>query len=642
MNFFAAQDHARRLTRWLVLVYVAATALIVAGVTLVVAVGVQGLGVDAGPANPKLLLGVAICTVLVIVGASLFRTARLSSGGSKVAEELGGSVVGDSESDPLKRRLRNVVEEMAIASGVPVPAIYVLERETGINAFAAGFTPDDAAVAVTRGALEVLDREELQGVVAHEFSHILNGDMRLNIRLIGVLFGIMVIGLIGRTLLRGSYHSGGSVRASGRNRNTGGIALIGVGLTVLGGIGVFFARLIKAAVSRQREYLADASAVQFTRQSDGIANALKKIGGYSDQSFIRATDPEEVSHMLFALGAKFSSMFATHPPLGDRIRALDPSFSSDDFPVVQRRAARQAPTHSHEEPRTAGFAAGRTADIQVEAADVYATVGNPQPAHVAYASALHDALPDDLVEAAHGGHTAWLLVLAVFLPRDAESAHAHIDFLAQRIGQTAADRIRGFVTELAGLDTRLDYALLELAFPALRRAGTERMEFLADTARELIEYDGEIDLREYCLFEVLSASLRQAAQPSRQKRGSRPNKRQIRQAAIDLVQVLATQAGKDGTSRERAFQAGIAEFGRWGSGAELTAASHDDVAKLGRALTVLRELGPKASGTLVKAALATVLADGHIASGEAEIVRAVCASLRCPLPPIIASVRAAD
>ncbi len=637
MNFFAAQDHARRLTRWLVLVYVVATALIVAGVTLVVAVGLQGLGVDGGPANTQLLLGVATLTILVIVGATLFRTARLSAGGSKVAEELGGSVVGDSESDPLKRRLRNVVEEMAIASGVPVPAIYVLERETGINAFAAGFTPDDAAVAVTRGALEVLDREELQGVIAHEFSHILNGDMRLNIRLIGVLFGILVIGLIGRTLLRGSYHSGGSVRVSGRNRNAGGIALIGVGLTVLGGIGVFFARIIKAAVSRQREYLADASAVQFTRQSDGIANALKKIGGYSDQSFLRATDPEEVSHMLFALGAKFSSIFATHPPLGDRIRALDPSFSSDDFPVVQRRAARGEPHHAHEDSRAAGFVGG-AADVEVEAADVYATVGNPQPAHVAYASALHDALPEELVEAAHGGHTAWLLVLALFLPRETEAAHAHVDFLAQRIGQNAANRIRGFVSELNGLDTRLDYALLELAFPALRRAGNERMEFLADTGRELIEYDGTIDLREYCLFEVLSASLQQAAQPSRQRRRSRPGKQEIRQAAIGLVQVLANQAGSDDATRQRAFQAGVAEFGRWGSGAEFAAPGDDDVARLGRSLAILRELGPKATGTLIKAALTTVLADGRVATGEAEIVRAVCASLRCPLPPIIANV----
>ena len=201
---------------------------------------------------------------------------------------------------------------MAIASGVPVPEIYVLEEESGINAFAAGYNPGDAAIAVTRGTLELLDRDELQGVVAHEFSHILNGDMRLNIRMMGVLFGIMVISMIGRMILRGGYHT--SLSRS-RDKGAAGVMAVGLGLALLGFIGMFFARIIKAAVSRQREYLADASAVQFTRQTDGIAGALKKIGGYSESSYITAADPEEVSHMLFGTGSKFFGVFATHPPL---------------------------------------------------------------------------------------------------------------------------------------------------------------------------------------------------------------------------------------------------------------------------------------------------------------------------------------
>ncbi len=248
---------------------------------------------------------------------------------------MGGTLVPADVQDPLRRRLRNVVEEMAIASGVPVPEIYVLEEESGINAFAAGFTPSDAAVAVTRGTLELLDRDELQGVIAHEFSHILNGDMRLNIRLMGVLFGIMVLGLIGRLIVRGGHHT--SIISSRRDRGAPVALVIGLGLMVVGGIGVFFARVIKAGISRQREYLADASAVQFTRQSSGIANALKKIGGYSEGSLIKSADPEEVSHMLFGTGARFCSLFATHPPLVARIQALDPSFRDTDFPRVDPR-----------------------------------------------------------------------------------------------------------------------------------------------------------------------------------------------------------------------------------------------------------------------------------------------------------------
>ena len=278
MNFFDAQDKARRSTRRLVILYLLATLGIIIGVTAVVAV-VFWL---AGPmerhmpftnfaANSLPLLGiVAGLVALFIFGATAYKTSSLSTGGAKVAESMGGTRVSPDVHDLSLQRLRNVVEEMAIASGVPVPDIYVLEQESGINAFAAGYETGDAAIAVTRGTLDLLNRDELQGVIGHEFSHILNGDMRLNIRLMGVLFGIMVISLIGRSILRGSHWS------SRRARGQGLVVIAALGLTILGWIGIFFARVIKARVSRQREYLADASAVQFTRQTDGIANAFEK------------------------------------------------------------------------------------------------------------------------------------------------------------------------------------------------------------------------------------------------------------------------------------------------------------------------------------------------------------------------------
>ena len=346
MNFFAAQDKARQASRRLVAAYIVATILIVAGVTAIVGFALYSIadgGYEYAPgeyvrANSGILIATALLTTLFILGASLFKTSVLSSGGGAVAAQMGGTLVPANVQDRLRRRLRNVVEEMAIASGVPVPEIYVLEEESGINAFAAGYTPSDAAVAVTRGTLELLDRDELQGVVAHEFSHILNGDMRLNIRLMGVLFGIMVLGLIGRLIVRGGYHA--SIISSRRDRGAPVVLIIGLGLAILGAIGMFFARVIKAGVSRQREFLADASAVQFTRQSTGIANALKKIGGYGEGSLIQAADPEEVSHMLFGAGSKLRGVFATHPPLVERIQALDPSFKESDFPHVDPRRQR--------------------------------------------------------------------------------------------------------------------------------------------------------------------------------------------------------------------------------------------------------------------------------------------------------------
>jgi Zn-dependent protease with chaperone function len=394
VNFFVAQDKARQASRRLIAAYIVATILIVAGITAIVGFALYtftdtGYGYAPGEFvrnNTGILIATALLTTLFILGASMFKTSVLSSGGGAVATQLGGTLVPADVQDPLRRRLRNVVEEMAIASGVPVPEIYVLEEESGINAFAAGYTPSDAAVAVTRGTLELLDRDELQGVIAHEFSHILNGDMRLNIRLMGVLFGIMVLGLIGRLIVRGGYHA--SIVSSRRDRGTPVVLVIGLGLAILGGIGMFFARVIKAGVSRQREFLADASAVQFTRQSAGIANALKKIGGYSEGSLIQAADPEEVSHMLFGSGLKLSGMFATHPPLIKRIQALDPNFKESDFPRVDPR---QQPMQATGAGETGSAFAGdvttalASGGAQVLAESIAETVGQPEVEHVEYA-----------------------------------------------------------------------------------------------------------------------------------------------------------------------------------------------------------------------------------------------------------------
>ncbi len=313
MDFFGAQEHARRQSRRLLWLFALAVLAIVGAMDLVV-LGVLELGADPRHVasgglldrNGPALVATTLLTLAVIGFASVFKIARLRAGGAAVARELGATLVPTDTRDPLLRRLRNVVEEVAIASGVPVPQVFVLEDEEGINAFAAGYAPGDAAVAVTRGALERLSRDELQGVIAHEFSHVLNGDMRLNIRLMGVLFGILVLAIVGReVLLR---------MRGGNNRNAVAILLIAVGLLVIGYAGLFCGRLIKAGVSRQREYLADAAAVQFTRQPEGIAGALKKIAASQGGSKLTQHDAEEISHMLFGDGVGYSALFATHPP----------------------------------------------------------------------------------------------------------------------------------------------------------------------------------------------------------------------------------------------------------------------------------------------------------------------------------------
>ena len=630
MNFFDAQDNARRVTRWLVIVYVAATVLIIGAVTAVVSIAMFGMGVNGNAIDPSALGGVAVLTLLLIVGATLYRTARLASGGGRVAEELGGVLVTPDNPDPKHRRLMNVVEEMAIASGMPVPAVYVLEQERSINAFAAGFSVDDAAIAVTRGTLDTLSRSELQGVVAHEFSHILNGDMRLNIRMMGVLFGIMAIGLVGRMIVRGQTR----VRISSSRKGGGGIVLLGIGLTAIGWIGVFFARLIKAAVSRQREYLADASAVQFTRQTDGIANALKKIGGYTQHSYLEVADAEQVSHMLFAVGARLSSLFATHPPLTDRIRALDPSFDDSQYPTVEVGQSAHDEAPDSVDARTAGFASTATSP-EAATETVIDSIGQPGPEHIAYATALRRSIPEELLAAAHSFDEAWLLILALLIDPAETVSVRQFDLLAQQIGAQRVARVKRFYDSAGALGAEYALPLTELAFPALRQSSEKTRDYLIDTGRRLVELDGMIDLREFCLFYVLAKSLRQAEKPSGHRHDESPSRGDVRRAATNLLRILARHGHAAQGDQESAFQAGLQHFGKWGRDLELGEPAGNDANAFGAALRTLGRMGTTAKETLVRAATATVLQDQQVTAREAEMLRTVCAALECPMPPIL-------
>src|SRR4249919_3133461 len=365
MNFFEHQAAARRNATWLVLLFALAVAGIVTAVDL--AVWLVFASSDPLPGETGAMLVFTSLLTLGVIGlGSLYRIATLRGGGESVALQMGGVAVPEHSSDFHLRRLRNVVEEIAIASGVPMPKLYVLEHEAAINAFAAGYAPSDAVVAVTRGALERLNRDELQGVIAHEFSHVLNGDMRLNIRLMGVLFGILMLAIIGRKVLQ---HG----RFGGRNKGAGAVLVAALIAMIVGYVGLFFGRMIKASVSRQREKLADASAVQFTRQTSGLAGALKKIGGLDEGSRLNErNDAEEVSHMLFGDGVGFSGLFATHPPLIERIQELEPSFRPENLRALQQRWLANPPNGLEEDVQL-GLVAGSVAQLPSEQAQFAVT-----------------------------------------------------------------------------------------------------------------------------------------------------------------------------------------------------------------------------------------------------------------------------
>lgn len=339
---FDFRDQQRRSRRATVALVAAFTAMIVAIGVMVGLIAAALLAAQEGMDaywtdrfDPAVFGAVSVAVVALIALTSLLRMVTLGGDGAKIAKSLGGTEITEETANPYHRRYLNVVEEMAIASGLPRPRAFVIKHEQGINAFAAGSSPDRAAIGMTHGALARLDREELAGVVAHEMAHIANADTRLNTRLLAMVFGLVALYTIGRIALRSFALRGG--RRSGNDNNGGGMVVVvavSAALMLLGALGVLGGRILQAMVSRRREYLADATAVQFTRNPTGIANALKKIGAAAAGGRVANGHAEEARHMFFAsLNTPLLGLLSTHPPLVSRIRALDPAFNPERDPV---------------------------------------------------------------------------------------------------------------------------------------------------------------------------------------------------------------------------------------------------------------------------------------------------------------------
>ncbi|MGH8028875.1 MAG: M48 family metallopeptidase [Arenimonas sp.] len=632
MNFFQRQDEHRRQSRRLVFLFSLAVFAVVAAVDLVLMVAFGGLTEDGGGNVAGALFASTFVTLAVIGAATMYRVASLRGGGATVARQLGATPVPESTTDFHLRRLRNVVEEIAIASGVPVPQVFILEEEEAINAFAAGYAPADAAVTVTRGALDKLNRDELQGMIAHEFSHVLNGDMRLNIRLIGLLFGIMVLALIGRKILE-----------HGRFRGKDGapILLMALGLLVVGYIGLFFGRLIKAGVSRQREYLADASAVQFTRQVDGLAGTLKKIGGLPAGSKLANSDAEEISHLVFADGVGYSSLMATHPPLLERIRALDPSFTGQKLGALAARWQSAPPVGVDEDVTMGldGVGAARLpkahAQFEITPPAVVAQVGAPQADDFRRAGSLAEGIPEELQSAARDHEQVVPLLFGLVIGADPDARRKQELELKARQGAIVAVATFGFADQLATMHPMLRLPLAALAFPVLRRRPRAELGRFVDALYALAHADGRVDLFEYCLGRLLHVQVQEALDPAKgAMNGSRRlSEEAVRVAAIDLLAVLANAGHDDADGAQRAYLAGLSRVYP-----RVNAPYHppkDANAALDLAWPVLDALQPLGKELLIEGLVAAVSSDTRVSVAEAELLRVVCASLHCPLPPML-------
>jgi Zn-dependent protease with chaperone function len=641
MDFFRQQDRARRQTRLLVLAFSGAVLAIVVAMNLI-ALGIFGTfqSPEEGWFSPSFwsahlpIVGLtSAVTVGTILLASLYRTVQLRGGGSQVARELGGVEVDGSTTDPLRRRLLNIVEEMAIASGVPVPEVFVLDHEDGINAFAAGWSQSDAAVAVTRGALESLSREELQGVIAHEFSHVFNGDMRLNIRLVGVLFGILVLAVAGRKMLSSMRYT------SGRNRNAAGIVMVALAIMVVGYIGLFFGRWIQAAVSRQREYLADASAVQFTRSPEGIAGALKKIGASTAGSQL-VVNTEEVGHMLFASG--FSRrMMATHPPLVDRIQRIQPSFQAAQFAEVASEMARhrearvaRAEQQAVDEARPDHALPG---GFSLDADQLAEQIGQPGLAQMLMVAALLAEVPAPLERAAHSDQWAPELLLYLLLAADRDLREQQLLMVAQSLGSDSESQVRDLLNIEPNLPIRLRLPLLELAFPALRRRPHSQLEAFMALVDRLIEADGEITVFEYVMARLLNREIQDVLQPPRRMVGGRRKLSDHPDAVADLIAIFAHHGQPDDALAAGDARAAAVEVIEGVVAPEADSGS-DWQARLDQVFAELSDLSLDARRELIEALVRSARSDGVVVPAEYELLRLVAGMLRVPLPVPAASV----
>lgn len=678
-SFFEQQDLAKRNSRRLIWLFALGVLVVIVCLDLIVLAiysaessqnsdGINFQDALNSQSNLDLygLIGLTSLGTGALIGlASMVRTAGLSSGGSAVAESLGGRLLDPLDiKDPLEKRLLNVVEEMAIASGVPVPPVYLMDEEEGINAFAAGYAPTDAVIGVTRGTLQTLNRDQLQGVIAHEFSHILNGDMRLSIRMIGLLYGLLFLGLTGRTILRIlseiSYH--GSSRSSSSDKDNKGnplavVYIVAIALFVLGYIGFFMGRLIQAALSRQREFLADSSAVQFTRNPDGIAGALKAIGGWANHSSIETPASLESAHMFFGDAIKrviSHSPFATHPPLEVRIRRLDPSWDGVyPEPDALVTSARRADVESKKTQRNpldlpgmprfpggvaippvvAGLSAGvqQPATLRASVDSSLAASGNPGREQLGYANDFLHMLPDSVHEMAHNPLEASCVVLWLLHPDDDQVAAFSGPFRQEypRVQRMLTEELRAYPVDLS-----------KIIAPAIRRLTAEQLETLLSEADALILADNRVNMTEWLIQRMLRNQLRRSKNP---KQALRPEKSMSSTAdAASVVMSALAWAGQSDSATSSATDAEnslksaaplLKQF-MTESAVALIPKNEIEAVKLDAALARLLTESAQIRLAIIRAAAEVVQADQQITKREFDLIRVFADSLGCPLPPL--------
>jgi Zn-dependent protease with chaperone function len=666
MDFFGHQDQARKRTKQLILLFALALLTLIFLTNLLVAGFLWGnpdifpeLG-NGSSQDPSLFdifhymswkawftISAVVCSFVGL--AYLYKAVKLSGGGASIAQSLGGRLLQPDTEDFYEKRLLNIIEEMAIASGMPVPQVYLLDEEIGVNAFAAGFQPSDAIIGVTKGCLTKLSRLQLQGVIGHEFSHILNGDMRMNMRLIAILFGILCIGLLGRIIVnagaRHSIYSRGrsqtSMFSSSSNKKEGGVPLflIGIGLMILGYSGVFFGKMIQAAVSRQREYLADASAVQFTRDPQAIAEALKVIGYGGVGSSIGHSRRDEFSHAFFgnAIYNSFSNNFgflATHPKLEERIRRIDKNWDGEWIqPQTLKQAYDESPqlapkTKIRPEELLTGVAAAMTAAIDFIPAQGTADT-TPSAAQNSNETSIDaEAL---LTTAAHDVSNARALCYGLLLAPNSSLVHEQqLDLIQQYCGQDLLSQVKQLLPAILNLDEANRLPIIEKAIPSLKLLSNDQYAEFKQLLIKLVQADGKIDLFEWCLYRMTLQYLNPTFNKAKPIKAKYGNDKKLSQEIETVLSLVANHGHDSLEGAMKSFDIAAEKAGFEGLTLQPKTSS---LKAFNVALDTLTQAYPHVKGRVMKALAACISADG-INVTERELVQTIAAILECPTPDL--------
>jgi len=632
VDFFAQQEKARQYTKVLLLYFLIAIVFIVVAVNVVIYYFFIAL--ESYPYTPQdwfsdgVVYYITAATCLLILSGSVYRWLKLKSGGHAVAAMVGAKRIDLHTSDTQQRQFINVVEEMSIASGVPVPGLYIMQDEAGINAFVAGYLPTEAVMVVTCGAIENFSREEMQGVVAHEYSHILNGDMQINIRLMAMLAGILMISSLGKILISGR-------RRSYNSRNSGGGMLaLGFLLILVGSLGVFMGRMIKAAVSRQREFLADAASVQFTRNPSGIASALNTINEVSAGSKIKSSYAEDMSHMCFAqaFNAMMSNWLATHPPLTERIKRIDPSFVARIKARKFTKTIRSSGGASVAVNGVVAFASGAEPE-PVSAREFSETAGKVDQSHIQFAQEIHQSFSDELMLAVHSADSAKLIVLTMILLK--MNLHDGLKYLEPYLNSNDKAVILKFCSELNGLENFQRLPLFELLLPTLKQMDdVDKVEHLI-LCEKLIKSDKRYTLFEFTLLSMLKAHLSATSAKSVKTRffSFKPLQKELQL----LFSVMVYSGESNHKNRSKIYQQTMQQFlaGNKQTGEGLLALKEISPAKISAALKSLAQMSPLLKKSVIEASADIAMHDGSLKYTEAEFLRVIADLLACPLPPLL-------